>query len=293
MSEERRELDQVQRWLQAVITHPGGAAAGVASEQARRHIDIAPGDVERVIARSQALASLDRLEIYAGAYYARLLECLRSEFPVLLQAIGEDIFDDFAFGYLQAYPSRSYTLNRLGADFPKYLAETREAELDAGLGWPDLLVDLATLEWTIGEVFDGPGVEGRTLLDEEQLRSIPAEHWPEVRLVPVPCLRRLALRFPVLPYYNAFRGGQDTLPTAPSDSYVALTRRDYVVRSFELSRDQYVLLGALLESQPLGEAIGLVASSAETNPDRLAMDLRTWFQEWTAAGFFQGVVETG
>jgi hypothetical protein len=295
MNEPAHDLDRIQRWMQAVITHPTGAEGGVASPEARGHIDLAAGEVERVVTRSRALTSLQRLEIYAGAYYARLLECLRDEFPVLARLIGQDVFDAFAFGYLQAYPSRSYTLNRLGANLPRYLAETRLTGdgPDERESWPDLLIDLATLEWTIGEVFDGAGVEERPLLDAEQLRSIPANRWSEARLVPGPCLRRLALRFPLLPLYNALRDGQDALPPEPSESYVALTRRNYVVRSFELLRDQYLLLGALIEGHPVGKSIGLVADSADADPDCLAADLRTWFHDWVAAGFFQAVADLG
>ncbi len=75
MSED--ELSQIQRWMQAVITHPGGAAAGLDSVEARAEFDIVPADVERVISPSQQQSSLERLAIYAQAYFARLSECLR------------------------------------------------------------------------------------------------------------------------------------------------------------------------------------------------------------------------
>jgi hypothetical protein len=62
---------------------------------------------------------MDRLAIYGTAYYARLLECLLEEFPVLVHALGEELFDAFAVGYLQKYPSRSYTLNDLATNIPR------------------------------------------------------------------------------------------------------------------------------------------------------------------------------
>ena len=48
--------------------------------------------------------------------------------------------------------------------------------------WPELLIDLARLEWAIYEVFDGPGVEGQPLLGFDQLSSIPPDRWGEVAL---------------------------------------------------------------------------------------------------------------
>src|SRR5258707_9350668 len=157
------DLGQIQRWMQATIMNPVGVAEGIASPEARSHINVGPDEAEAVVTRSRALSALERLAIYSYAYYARLLECLREEFPVLKHALGEEVFDAFAVGYLEKYPSRSYTLFQLGVNFPRFLAETRpDREADEGVAaeWPDFLIDLATLERTFSEVFDGPGVEG-------------------------------------------------------------------------------------------------------------------------------------
>ena len=56
-----RDLDQIQRWMQAVIMNLDSARAGVASEEARRLIDVAPDQVEDVVSRSKALSGLERL----------------------------------------------------------------------------------------------------------------------------------------------------------------------------------------------------------------------------------------
>src|SRR5260370_34801590 len=120
-----RGLDTIQRWMQAAIMHPVGVAEGIASAEARAYIDVGPEEAETVRTRSRAWTTLDRLAISSYAYYARLLQCIREEFPVLKHALGEEVFDAFAVGYLLQYPSRSYTLFQLGANFPRYLAETR------------------------------------------------------------------------------------------------------------------------------------------------------------------------
>ena len=85
---------------------------------------MSPQEIESVIAHSSHQTSVERLEIYANAYYARLLECMRHEYPIMAQAMGEELFDEFSVQYLHAYPSRSYTLNDLGADFAAFLAAT-------------------------------------------------------------------------------------------------------------------------------------------------------------------------
>jgi hypothetical protein len=254
---------------------------------------VGPEEVDKVLMRSRALTALERLAIYGSAYYARLLECLREEFPVLKHALGEEVFDGFAVGYLQRYPSGTYTLMELGTDFPRFLQETRPAAEGEGpsADWPDFLIDLATVERAFNEVFDGPGVEGQRLLDGEQLLAVPEDRLPEARLVPVNCLRLLTLRYPVHAYVTAVRKGAEPAPPEPADTFLAVTRRHYVVRHYELSRPTYLLLSALLRGEPIGEAIvRAVEASTGSELDRLETNLRAWFHDWASEGFFLGIV---
>lgn len=285
-------LDQIQRWMQAVITHPHGVEQGVASDAARAELDVNEDQLEQVVTRSRALSAVDRLEVYANAYHARLVECLREEFPALVHALGDGLFNTFASGYLQAYPSQSYTLNDLAGRFPQYLQETRpEAESGDGLdaAWPDFLIDLATLELTFCQVFDGPGVERSSLLDQAQLQAIPLELWPQTRLIPVPCLRLLALRFPVQSYYSAVRKQQPVVLPDAAETLLAVTRRDYVVCHYPLARCEFELLRSLIEGKTVGDAIALAAQQPGARLDDLARNLQMWFERWSREGFFSGV----
>ena len=290
-----RPLDTVQRWMQSVITHPAGIAAGIDSPTAQEQIDVGSEQVEEVITRSKAQTSIERLEVYGNAYCARLLECLRTIYPALTNTLGEELFNEFAFGYLQEYPSRSYTLEHLGTHFAKYLEETRPAEEpdDEGPSWPDFLVDLARLEWIVGEVFDGPGAENGPLLDADQLRDVAPAVWPSARLKTVPCLRLIKTRFPLSEFYMAARNKRDgeegPAPPAPQDSYQAITRINFVVRRFDLSRVQYELLAALIDGETVGEALMCAAKLAECDDEQLAQNLQSWFAAWSSAQFFQAI----
>lgn len=281
-------LDVVQQWFQAVVTHPGGVAEGAAAGEAQGLIRLDRGQLETVVRRSRNLTAEERLSIYANAYWARLLECLGDCFPVLRTALGEEVFDGFAFEYLQRYPSRSYTLDRLGERFPQFLDETRPPDSD----WPDFLIDLARLEWTLAKVFDGPGVEGQLLLSHDDLQGVPPERFAAARLVPVVCLRLLAFRYPVNAYYTAVRhaeeGEEIPLPE-PAEELVAILRRDFVVRRYTLSRPQKALLEAVLAGAPVGEALAAAAAASDLEDDALAASLQEWFRFWTAEGFFQSL----
>ncbi|HEV3344003.1 MAG TPA: DNA-binding domain-containing protein [Pirellulales bacterium] len=289
-------LASVQRWMQAVIMHPDGVAAGTQSEEARQHLDVSADNLEEIIGRSRNLTSDQRLEIYHNAYFSRLLECLRNIYPMVAKTLGEEIFDGLAVGYLHSHPSGSYTLDRLGDEFPRYLHASRPDLDDAGEPtetWPDFLIDLAGLEWNIGEVFDGPGVEGQATLGSEQLLGMDATRWPDVRLVPAPCLRLLPFRFPVNDYFTSLRqAADDAEPPSvpePAESWLALSRREFVVRRHALEKAQYELLTSLVSGRTIGAAIEQLAATATVDFDRLADHLQGWFRIWTAAGFFLGL----
>ena len=289
-------LNVVQRWFQTVIAHPGGVDEGVESDPARQLIHLRRDQLEQVVCRSRNLSARDRMSIYANAYYARLLECVGECFPVLKRAVGEEVFNEFAFGYLQHYPSRSYTLNQIGKDFARYLQETRP---DRGsdttapaVNWPDFLIDLARLEWAIDKVFDGPGIEKAEVLTAGQLQAIPSSRWPEARLKPVVCLKLMQFKYPVNDYYTTVRRvaeNDDVEVPGPQAQFVALTRLRYVVRRYELTRPQHALLDALSAGRTVGDAIALATQTTDMSDDELAAALHRWFSTWTAEAFFQSV----
>jgi hypothetical protein len=278
------DLEILQRWMQAVITHPEGVEFGIASAPAQRLIDVTSERSDSVVRPSQAMSGLERLAIYQRAYFARLLECLRDSYRVVLRAVGEEAFDEFAVDYLRRFPSRSYTLNDLGAEFPEYLRQSRP-ETDPEDTWPDFVVDLATLECLYNQVFDGPGVEGEPALSADTLQTLPLEAETAVDLKPAPCLHLLELRFPVHEYYSAVRRGDEASFPEPSETLLAVTRRDYKIRRSELSRPQFALLSALLQGDSLESAIE-AGTEAARDLDRYAADLATWFRDWTAANYF-------
>jgi hypothetical protein len=286
----RANLEQIQRWMQSVIMHGGGVAEGVESPEARQHLDVPEGNLESVIRRSRALSAESRLEIYVDAYYERLLECLREEFPATRTAVGEELFDALAFGYLQHYPSRSYTLARLGASLARYLGEARlhEQALPEGAPatWADFVIELAELERVQREVFDAPGSETLPPVNVEHLLAATAGDVANVRLATVPCLRLCAFAHPVHEYWLEVKREEPPLVPAPRQTLLAINRRDYLVEREELSGAQFALLEALMTGRGLGEAIALAATLPGVDPRKLARGLGEWFARWARLGYF-------
>jgi len=227
--------------------------------------------MESQILPSQQQSSSERLAVYQHAYLARLLEVLRELFPCTRFAIGDDLFDQFAAGYLQRYPPHSYTLGRLADHWALYLDETRPPDAD----WGAFVVELSRLEQAIDRIFDGPGPEGLPRF------VLPANASADFRLTPVPGFELHDFQFPVSHYYTAWKAGAQPSWPERGEQCLALLRRDYIVRRHELKRVQWELLSALARGQSLGASLAGTAAAPE--------EIRAWFTRWSAAGFFAAV----
>lgn len=267
-----QNLHALETWMLSVITDPAGVA-----------------DASHVIHESDDWPAPDRMHVYWNAYFARLLECLRSEFPTLHSVLGDDAFDELARGYLEAHPPQSYTLSQLGATFSHYLAATRPPRVDDAPDWADFLIDLAAYEWTLSEVFDGPGSEGLAAFSAAEIATVPADRWLECTFVIAPCLKLRSYRFPVHLSHAAVRSGETLAMPRPEASHVAVTRRNYIVRHHALGRDEFRLLELLGSGTSLGDALNALLDEGVPEAIDVTGSLADWFQRWTRAGFLVGV----
>ncbi len=266
MSQEHLPLDALQAWMQNALIFPGQTS----TEQ-----------VEQLVEPSPRLAAVHRLAIYQRSYYLRLLTCMREQFPALCYTLGEELFDDFAYEYLQAHPSESYTLYELGKRLPAYLEETRpdrEEPVESRERWVDFMVDLAHFERQLFVMFDAPGHEGKPFADLNV---------PDCRLRLQPCFALGDYRFPVAEYYHEVREGKAPPVPLEETSRVVLVRKNYLMRTVPLTTPHYTFLTSLHSGKNVSESLQLVA-------EQLAMPIAKVSQSWAAPdGTRQRWIEAG
>jgi hypothetical protein len=179
-------LKNLQALLYRLITAPEGVAAGLAAERARGPRARADSDdlddLENVIESDDRLSAVERLEIYANAYFYRILDCLKEDFPATLATIGSDNFHNLVTGYLIEYPPTEPSIAYAG----RYLAEfLRHHSMRATIErWP-FIGELARLERTLIEVFHATEAEP---LNAEAMRSVAPEDWPALAMRTHPAL---------------------------------------------------------------------------------------------------------
>jgi hypothetical protein len=269
-------LDIVQRWMQAVIVHPGEISDALASESAEQEIEATRlGDL---VKPSHSLSPEERLEIYHDMYLLRMEEALAADYPATKHFLGDEAFVNLARNYVQRYPSRSYTLNRLGDHLPQFFKDEPEREHAA------FLHDLASAELAINQAFDA---EESPRLAAEQVQAIPQDAWATARLRPAASLRILETRHPVGDHLSAAKRGLPAPNARRKASYLVVWRKDYSVFQMELTRTEFVLLRSLANGTPLGEAVALALTSLKSSESQ--KKVFKWFRTWVAEGMFSTV----
>jgi hypothetical protein len=271
-------LAQLQRWMQAVVVHPGDIEAATSSEGAQA--EVAAERIGDVVLPSKTLTSTERLQIYQGMYPLRMEEAMASDYPALKHFLGDQEFFDLVREYVQVYPSRNASLNPLGQHLPEFVKTA------TGLKRPDFCHELARLELAVAQAFDGPET---ARLSEEQIAAVPPEAWEGARLKPVDTFRLLSFRYPVNQYLQTVLDENHDHPKARlKDSWVAVYRRDYVVYRLDLSRAAHDLLADLAGGMPLGAAI---TKAVKTGGRRAPSEheLFRWFRQWVSVSVFQSV----
>jgi hypothetical protein len=268
-------LGGVQRWLQAVIVHPGSVEEALAAREAATLVDA--GRTESVVLPSASLTASERVGVYHGMYLARMQEALESDYPGLARFLGPAAWEGLVRSYVQAHPSRSYTLNVLGRELPGFAAAARVRR-------PAFCRDLARLEWAVTEVFDAPEAAPLT---ERDLDSVPPDAWERARLVPVPALRLVVLEHDAGAHLDALRDGRRRPPVRRRRNRVVVYRRGYAVLRREQAREAFALLEDLVNGRTVGRSL---ARAVRRRGARLGLEEAfRLFRDWAAMGLFAAV----
>ena len=208
-------LASTQRQLWRLLTAPSGVGAALEDEGDRE------GRTLHNLVRGNAkLSAVLRLEVYANAYFYRILDCLTGDYGALVWAIGETAFHDLVTLYLLVHPPDHPSLRFAGARLPDFLATHRKAT-PFRRRWP-WAADLARLEWALVDAFDAPDAE---LLSHEDLAALPPEKWQELGLRFHPSAQLLPLGWDVHEVRKPYDGGahqSSTRAPAPKRAKVSL-----------------------------------------------------------------------
>ncbi len=270
-------LAPLQKWMQAVVVHPGTTSQALRSREAAALLP--DGRIGTVLLPSPTLTPAQRIGVYQEMYPLRMYDALAADYPGLEHFLG-DRFRDFVVAYTTAHPSRGYTLNRLGDHVPAFLARQRRFTPRA------FLVDLARLELALTQAFDER--ESATL-KAETFEAIPEARLGRTRLATVPSLRLVALNWNADAYLDSLRDDQHKHPKPRKErSFVLVFRRNYAIYRLPVSAAAFALLEDIVAGRTLGKAVER-ALRRRGSRRASAGDFARWFRDWTSEGILSGI----
>lgn len=277
-------LHDLQRRMAAAVMQP------LTRDEQMRRRDAKNRSVEKeassFIKPNDRLNSFERLEIYNRQYWFRLFSSFEEDFPGLRSIIGSKRFEKLMRAYLEAHPSRSFTLRNLGSSLVRWLEEN--AQYTAPYT-PDATA-MAALEWAHIEAFDN---EQRIPLAASEIADLTDESHlelqPYLRLIEAPS----AVDDALIAIRDASQGAgaqasnavsihlvrrTRSMKPAPGKIYLAVHRFEDSAYYKRLPREDYLLLRAFEQGHTLGAAIeAAFADSTLPETDRAA-HLQSSFQ---------------
>ena len=240
------------------------------------------------------LTSVERLEIYSRSYWFRVLDSLYDDFPGLRAVLGRRAFHRLSRAYLADCPSRSFTLRNLGSRLEEWLQRNPQYSGNRHR----LSLDMVRLEWAHIEAFDNAAEK---VLGPEDLLELG----PGFRAGLQPYVRLITLQYPVDDlriHVNRASDDREAASNAvlkqkhrnltsrvsrvkPERIFLAVHRLNFTVYYRRIDAEEYRLLSAFRDGQPIGRAIRDAFENSPASTDEERSLLEKWFAAWAELGW--------
>ena len=285
-------LLEIQHRMFTAVTQPltSGAHMQSRTRDGRSMHDVAA----EFIRPNDRLSSFERLEIYNRQYWFRLLDALDEDFSGLRAIIGLRRFEALCKAYLVECPSTSFTMRNLGARLESWLQDNPQwIRPRAGLA-----LDMVRLEWAEIEAFDAMAEPALTPQD-----VAASEMDPKFNLQP--CLRLLALHYPVDDLLVAIRHGRPDSAMASnaiSESherrrvhkvarqkaqsiFLAVHRVDHSLYFKRIEAEAFAVLNSLRAGRSLSAAVAAAFEGRNITETKTLSTVQDWFANWSTLGW--------
>jgi hypothetical protein len=206
-----------------------------------------------------------RIRVYSDAYYLRLRDVLREDFPKVTALLG-DRFDEVVAGYLETFPSEQPSVRHLGRSLAEFLQSLEDI--------PKCLADLAELEWARVEVFDAPDAECATIDD---LAAVPPDAWPALRFSTIPAIQTLRAQYPA---HQLWSDGKSLEVPAAETCLRVWRKNDFMVLHAPMDERESAALPKMISGETFAAICETFADLPEMDAAREATGLLArWLED--------------
>jgi hypothetical protein len=229
---------------------------------------------------SGELSAMARMEIYAEAYRLRLVEALTVQYPGLSAWMGSDDFERLAIAYIDAHPSRHFSVRWFGGNLDSFLSNT------PSYSESPILAEMARFEWLLAYAFDAADVPP---VRHEDLTAIPAMQWPNLLFSFHPSLGRMDCRWNTVPIWQALINGRE--PPGAEQAGVAqvwlVWRTELATRFRAASSLEAEVLDCARSGATFTEQCTIMAQDMDA--EQAAAELAAMLGSWVRDGIITGM----
>jgi len=241
-------------------------------ENFKRHLIKGDSDILPEVISTDKLSNVDRLAIYGNAYYARLEEALEGDFEAIHTLLGDEAFSDLCRRYIDAYPSRFFTLRWFGQYMSEFLRTTPPYSQHP------YLYEMAVLEWRFTDAFDA--LDTGTF-NESDIVKIPPDKWPTMTLTLHPSVSWFTYCWNILPVWKAIKDNEDVpvLKKLEKPKVCLVWRQELTTRYRTIDANEALLIKAVEQGKNFSHWCELLieaGGSPEEVPMIAAGVLKTW-----------------
>ncbi|MFM9914069.1 MAG: putative DNA-binding domain-containing protein [Methylophilaceae bacterium] len=222
-----------------------------------------------------------KLNIYGNAYKMRFRETIDTNHELLGLYLGDELFEAMVDGYVVKHPSRYTSLRDYTGHLPEFLRNS------APFSAHPILAELASFERLLLDVFDALDAVSISI---EDVKALPAESWPTMRLRLHPSVQMFAAEWNSVESWQALRAG--VAPDAANhqpDSYWLLWRGlDRLSEFRSMTADEYALIQAIVHGSDFAHMCELL-TQWHTEEEAPTVFIN-YLSHWVANGMIAAIV---
>jgi hypothetical protein len=221
----------------------------------------APGVFEALVHGNERLSAAERIDIYANAYFYRLLDCLGEDFPATLAVLGEDNFAALVKEYLLEHPPTEPSILYAALYLADFLNDHPFAER-----WP-FIADLARLERAVLDVFHAADAPALGL---ETLHAVPSEDWPALKLRTHPAVEIVHSEWRIADLLHTVEQGREWTGPEYEEASVLVWRQNALVNYRNLEPVERDALAIVSKGASFAAVCEAIATRSE-EPNRVTL----------------------
>jgi hypothetical protein len=219
--------------------------------------------------------------VYRNGYVARLAEILGEDYEQVHAYLGDRAFANLVRAYIAGNPSDQRSARWFGRHMPAFIAKSRTFA-----DHPEV-AELASLEKTLADAFDGPDAETLKLSD---LVEVPPDAWPGLVFERHPTTIRLTFATNAAEIWTALKN--EAPPPKPArlpDPQALLVWRDGFMAHFKpLSTEEAMMWDEATKGVRFSVLCEMVATFA--GEDQAELRAASYLKGWIDLGMLAGFV---